>query len=62
MGWWIDSVPGRISDPGVYGSVPWLDLNNGYGAYLVVEKTLPVGRNLAAQLYEPVKAAVLAGR
>ena len=62
MGWWIDSEPGRISDPGVYGSVPWLDLNNGYGAYLVVEKTLPVGRNLAAQLYEPVKAAVLAGR
>ncbi len=62
MGWWVDRESGRISDEGLYGTVPWLDLDDGFGAYLVVEKTSDVGRSLAAQLYEPVEAAVLAAR
>jgi hypothetical protein len=62
MGWWVDRESGRISDEGAYGTVPWLDLDDGFGAYLVVEKTTDVGRSLAAQLYEPVEAAVLAAR
>jgi len=62
MGWWVDRESGRISDEGAYGTVPWLDLEDGFGAYLVVEKTSPVGSSLAAQLYEPVEAAVLAAR
>ena len=62
MGWWVDRESGRISDEGAYGTVPWLDLDDGFGAYLVVEKTSEVGRSLAAQLYEPVEAAVLAAR
>ena len=62
MGWWVDRENGRISDEGAYGTVPWLDLEDGFGAYLVVEKTSPVGSSLAAQLYEPVEAAVLAAR
>ena len=58
MGWWVDRDNGRISDGGAYGSVPWLDLEDGYGAFLVIEKTSDVGQNLAGLLYDPVEAAV----
>ena len=62
MGWWVDRESGRISDEGAFGAVPWLDLDDGFGAYLVVEATSEIGQNLAAELYEPVEAAVLATR
>jgi CubicO group peptidase (beta-lactamase class C family) len=60
MGWWVDRVTGRITDPGAYGAVPWLDLADGYGAYLVVESDAATGIQLAGLLYEPVDAAVRA--
>ena len=41
MGWWVDKTSGLINDPGAFGAVPWLDLEDGYGAYLVIE----VGRH-----------------
>lgn len=59
MGWWIDRDTGRLTDPGAYGSVPWLDLEDGYGAYLVIERDSSTGGALAAQLFEPVERAVL---
>ena len=59
MGWWVDRETGRITDPGAYGTVPWLDLDDGYGAYLVIEATSVLGGELASLLYEPVEAAVL---
>jgi CubicO group peptidase (beta-lactamase class C family) len=62
LGWWVDRTSGRISDSGAYGSVPWLDVGNGLGAYLVIEADSGTGNELAALLYEPVEAAVLAGR
>jgi CubicO group peptidase (beta-lactamase class C family) len=62
LGWWIDRTSGRISDAGAYGSVPWLDLGNGFGAYLVIEADSGTGGQLATLLFEPVEAAVLAGR
>ena len=62
MGWWVDRTTGRISDPGAYGSVPWLDLDDGYGAYLVVEADSGTGNELAALLYDEIETAVLAGR
>jgi CubicO group peptidase (beta-lactamase class C family) len=62
MGWWVDRSSGRINDPGAYGSVPWLDLDDGFGAYLVIEADTGTGNELAALLYEPVEAAVLAAR
>ena len=37
MGWWVDKASGLINDPGAFGAVPWLDLEDGYGAYLVIE-------------------------
>lgn len=62
LGWWIDRTSGRISDAGAYGSVPWLDLGNGFGAYLVIEADSGTGGQLAALLFEPVEEAVLAAR
>ena len=58
MGWWVDRNSGRISDPGAYGAVPWLDLEDGYGAYLVIEADGGTGLELAAQLYDLVETAV----
>ncbi len=58
MGWWVDRSTGRISDGGAYGSVPWLDLDGGYGAYLVVESDGQTGNELADQLYDLVEAAI----
>ncbi len=57
MGWWVDRATGRISDSGAYGSVPWLDLEDGYGAFLVIESDAGTGGELAAQLYDIVEAA-----
>ena len=58
MGWWVDRASGRIADPGAYGSVPWLDLEDGYGAYLVIEADATTGAELANLLYDAVEDAV----
>jgi CubicO group peptidase (beta-lactamase class C family) len=58
MGWWVDRASGRITDPGAYGSVPWLDLDDGYGAYLVLEADSGTGAELADLLYEPIDEAI----
>ncbi|SOC47262.1 CubicO group peptidase, beta-lactamase class C family [Blastococcus aggregatus] len=63
FGWWIDrDGSSRITDPGAYGAVPWLDLDGGFGGYLVLEADARLGATLAAQLYEPVEAAITAAR
>lgn len=59
MGWWVDRETGLISDGGAYGSVPWLDLEDGYGAYLVIEADSGTGNELADLLQVAVEAAVL---
>jgi CubicO group peptidase (beta-lactamase class C family) len=60
MGWWVDRTTGRITDGGAYGSMPWLDLEDGYGAYLVIEADSATGMELATALYEVVEQAVTA--
>jgi CubicO group peptidase (beta-lactamase class C family) len=62
MGWWIDRETGYRSDAGAYGSVPWLDLDDGYGAYLVIEATSDLGGELAAELQPVIDEAVAATR
>ena len=58
MGWWVDRSTGRISDGGAYGSVPWLDLDDGYGAYLVIEADSETGGELAALLEDVIDTAM----
>ena len=51
LGWWIDADDAAyVEDAGAFGSVPWLDLDRGYGAYLIVEATAQQGRSLAGEL------------
>jgi CubicO group peptidase (beta-lactamase class C family) len=51
LGWAVDgSFGGYLIDPGAYGSVPWLDIADGYGAYLVIEADNGIGQELAARL------------
>ena len=59
MGWWVDRENGRIIDNGAYGSVPWLDLDDGYGAYLVIEADATAGGELAEMLYDIIDEAVI---
>jgi len=58
MGWWVDQDGRRLTDAGAYGSTPWLDLEDGYGAYLVVEEDTLTGFELSNQLFDVVEAAV----
>ncbi|MEM8924267.1 MAG: serine hydrolase [Actinomycetota bacterium] len=59
MGWWIDRTTGRIADPGAWGASPWLDLDDGYGAYLIIEDSSDNGEQLSEQLTDLVHAAVV---
>lgn len=60
LGWWIDRTSGQLSDAGAYGSWPWLDLEDGYGVYLVIEADSGTGNALASQLYDVIDEAVAA--
>ena len=42
--------------------MPWLELADGYGVYLVVEENLMVGIALADQIREPIDRALDAAR
>lgn len=59
MGWWVDRSTGRISDGGAWGAVPWLDLDDGYGAYLIVEDVTATGQLLKSRIEELVHEAVV---
>jgi CubicO group peptidase (beta-lactamase class C family) len=58
MGWWVDRQTGRISDGGAFGTVPWLDLDDGYGVYLVIEDTSDAGRELAGRIEDLIHTTV----
>jgi CubicO group peptidase (beta-lactamase class C family) len=62
LGWWIDPATGRLTDPGAFGAVPWLDLGGGHGAILVIEADGTTGKQLATSLFDPVAEAVAAAR
>lgn len=62
MGWWVSRTSNRITDGGAFGSVPWIDLEGEFGAFLVIEADSVTGNALADLLYDPVEAAVLAAR
>jgi CubicO group peptidase (beta-lactamase class C family) len=59
MGWWVELDGDRLTDAGAYGSTPWLDLQDGYGAYLVIEADTLTGFDLSGQLFDVVEQAVV---
>ena len=58
MGWWVDRASAGSLTKGAYGAVPWIDLDDSNGAYLVIEADAPAGIELAGQLYELVDEIV----
>ena len=58
MGWFVDRSNGRRTDPGLYGTVAWIEPGAGFAAYLVIEDSVPVGTALANELFEPIAAAM----
>jgi CubicO group peptidase (beta-lactamase class C family) len=50
MGWWVDRSTGRLQDGGAYGSLPWLDVEAGWGAFLVIEADSTTGFELWQQI------------
>jgi CubicO group peptidase (beta-lactamase class C family) len=58
LGWWLATADRVISDPGAYGAYPWLDLERGYGAMILIEVTSTVGGQLAAAT-KPVLDAIV---
>ena len=61
MGWWVYRDTGYIQDGGAYGSVPWLDLEDGYGALLLTESDNGTANQLVAEIIDLVDTAVTAG-
>jgi CubicO group peptidase (beta-lactamase class C family) len=60
MGWWVDRATGRLQDGGAYGSLPWLDVAAGWGAFLVIEADSTTGFELWREI-EPAVTAAMAG-
>jgi CubicO group peptidase (beta-lactamase class C family) len=59
LGWYVDRNPGGyLTDPGAFGSRPWLDLADGYGVYLVIEADGGTGSELQQRLAGPIDAAM----
>jgi CubicO group peptidase (beta-lactamase class C family) len=63
LGWWIDAVdaagePVHVSDAGAFGAIPWLDLERGYAAFLLIQDRLMTGLALFDRIVEPVRRAV----
>jgi CubicO group peptidase (beta-lactamase class C family) len=55
MGWWFDDVdtsgaPRVISDPGAWGSYPWIDRERRYGALLFTRRQLAQGAALQREI------------
>jgi CubicO group peptidase (beta-lactamase class C family) len=50
LGWWVDRAhPGVVSDPGAYGSMPWLDNDRRYGVFIALEASAILGVQLRLQ-------------
>jgi CubicO group peptidase (beta-lactamase class C family) len=59
MGWWVDRTSGRRLAYGAFGAIPWLDLENDFGVYLVTEAGTGVANDLATLLFDPIETAVV---
>ena len=58
-GWWVDTErEGWVTDPGAYGSVPWLDLSRGYGGMLIIEGDSGLGTAMALSALTAIEEAI----
>lgn len=62
LGWWIDRRDGFAYSLGAYGASPTLDLNEGFGYYVVLEANDSTWQALAEPLHTAIETTVLAAR
>jgi len=69
MGWRIETdATGntesirRVSSPGVFGALPWLQPEKGFGAYLVIEDKSSTRQAFTKPLFDLIETAVLSQR
>ncbi|MFT7622283.1 MAG: CubicO group peptidase (beta-lactamase class C family) [Myxococcota bacterium] len=59
LGWWINrDNPDLIQDPGAWGAVPWLNLAQGYGAFITLETNPGQGRQARIRLQPLIESAL----
>jgi CubicO group peptidase (beta-lactamase class C family) len=63
MGWWISqSLPGVIMDPGLFGSVGWIDTERGIGGFMAIDDysytLLDAAQNPSEPLAPPARFVV----
>ncbi len=66
LAWWFDEVepggaPTQISVPGLFGSIPWIDLSRGYGAFLLTFDRLSNSVLVWEEVVPLIRAALDAG-
>ena len=62
LGWWTNRQNGLVYSTGAYGAVPTLQMDKGFGYYVVLEANDATWQALAAPLGAAVETAVLAAR
>jgi CubicO group peptidase (beta-lactamase class C family) len=62
LGLWVDRETGRRNSPGGFGAMPILDLDDGYGAYIVLESTFEDGVELSELTADAIHEGVIATR
>ena len=60
MGWWIERETGQINDGGAWGTLPWIDLEDDYGAVLVIEATSGIASEFRTEIDDLVEVIALA--
>lgn len=59
MGWWVDTGrTGWATDPGAYGTVPWIDSEAGYAAVILLESDNQTGFQLMVEVRDMVHDAI----
>ena len=56
LGWFVSREDAVVADPGAYGATPWLDLDRGYGAMILIEGHYTQGIELQARVQPLVDA------
>ena len=54
--------PTRVSSPGIFGAISWLQPEKGFGAYLVIEDKSSTRQAFTKPLFDLIETAVLSQR
>ncbi|MHC4261446.1 MAG: serine hydrolase domain-containing protein [Planctomycetota bacterium] len=60
LGCWVnelgaDGRPSILSSPGLFGAYPWIDLDRGYGAFVLIQRTTVDGKAIVEAIRKSVE-------